>query len=307
MMPTPSEIVAAYELIEPHIRRTPCMDYELPDRTQITLKLELLQHAGSFKPRGAFFSVLSATEKPERLVAASGGSHGMAVAYAGLRLGIPTTIFVPTTAPAAKVSRLHAFGADVRLVGSTYAEAHEACLPEARRHGSLEIHAYDGSPTVTGQGTIGLEIEEQSEPDTILVACGGGGLMGGLASWFGRRAKIIAVEPETCPAYAAALAEDRPVPTRPSGIAADALGASTLGAVPWSAAKAAGVESLLVSDSDIAAARAHIWRSTRLVAEPGGATALAPLLSGAYVPADGERVTVIVCGSNTDPATLPMD
>ncbi|MDN5726273.1 MAG: pyridoxal-phosphate dependent enzyme, partial [Propionibacteriales bacterium] len=165
----------------------------------------------------------------------------------------------------------------------------------------------DSMPTVTGQGTIGIEVEEQSEPDTILVACGGGGLMGGVASWFGRRSTIIAVEPETCPTYAAALTAGHPVPTRPSGIASDSLGASTVGAVPWAAARAAGVQSLLVSDTDISAARSALWRSTRLVAEPGGATALAPLLTGAYRPADGERVTVIVCGSNSDPSTLPMD
>ncbi|TWP37915.1 threonine/serine dehydratase [Leekyejoonella antrihumi] len=307
MWPTRDDILAARGLIRTHIRRTPCMDLRLPSGRTIALKLELLQHTGSFKPRGAFTTVLSQEHPPSALVAASGGNHGMAVAYVGQRLGIPASIFVPETAPATKVARLHAYGARVHQVGNTFAEALTASREEAGRPGTLAIHAYDAMGTVTGQGTIGVEIEEQTSPDTVLVAVGGGGLIGGVASWFRDGARIVGVEPQTCNALNAALAASGPVQVNPTGVAADSLGASMLGEIAWEALQAASIRSVLVGDDDIAAARELLWRETRLVAEPGGATALAALLSGAYEPAYRERVTVIVCGSNCDPSDLPLE
>ena len=307
MVPTRDDILTARNLIRPHIRRTPCMDLRLPDGQVAALKLELLQHTGSFKPRGAFTTVLSQKQQPQTLVAASGGNHGLAVAYVGLRLGIPASIFVPETAPAPKVARLRSYGAQVHQVGSTFAEALDASQDEADRPGALSVHAYDAPGTVTGQGTIGVEISEQTSPDTVLVAVGGGGLIGGVASWFKEGTRIVGVEPRTCNALHAAQAAAGPVKVNPSGVAADSLGSSILGSIAWEALQAAGAMSVLVDDEDILAARELLWRETRLVAEPGGATALAALLSGAYRPARNERVTVIVCGSNSDPRDLPLD
>lgn len=307
MVPTRDEIITARDLVRPHLRRTPCLDYRLPNGDVVALKLELLQHTGSFKPRGAFATVLSQDEPPERLVAASGGNHGLAVAHVGNQLGIPASIFVPRTAPAAKVARLRSYGADVHQVGTRYAEALDASRHESERPGSLSVHAYDAPGTVRGQGTIGIEITEQSSPDTVLVAVGGGGLIGGVASWFRGTVNVVGVEPETCNALDAALTHGGPTQVDPTGIAADSLGASTLGEISWQAVQQTGVRSVLVSDDDIRAARELLWRDLRLVAEPGGATALAALVGGAYAPAYRERVTVIVCGGNSDPSDLPLD
>ncbi len=307
MVPTRDEILTARDLVRPHLRRTPCLDYRLPGGDVVALKLELLQHTGSFKPRGAFATVLSQESPPGRLVAASGGNHGLAVAHVGRRLGIPASIFVPRTAPEAKVARLRSYGADVHQVGQTYAAALEASRSEAQRPGSLSVHAYDAPGTIRGQATIGVEIAEQSSPDTVLVAVGGGGLIGGVASWFRGTVRVVGVEPRTCNALDAAMTHGGPTPVDPTGVAADSLGASRLGDLPWEAARQTGVRSVLVGDDDIRAARERLWRDLRLVAEPGGATALAALLSGAYTPAYRERVTVIVCGGNCDPGDLPLD
>jgi threonine dehydratase len=270
----------------------------------VVLKLELLQHTGSFKPRGAFTTVLSAGRRPDRLVAASGGNHGLAVAHVGRVLGIPARIVVPGTAPEIKVRRLRALGADVVQAGTTYAEALAESAEAAAGPGALGIHAYDAPGTVAGQGTVGRELEEQARPDTVLVAVGGGGLMGGVATWFDGTVRIVAVEPRTSNALHQALAAGRPVVTTPTGVAADSLGASTVGDIAFEVARRAGVESVLVDDAAVVDARAWLWREVRVAAEPGGAAALAALLSGAYVPAGGERVAVIVCGANADPATL---
>ncbi len=307
MVPTRDDILTARDLVRPHLRRTPCMDYRLPSGDVVALKLELLQHSGSFKPRGAFATVLSQPSPPELLVAASGGNHGLAVAHVGRKLGIPASIFVPSNAPETKVARLRSYGAQVHQAGATYAEALAASADEAGRPGALAVHAYDAIGTVTGQATIGVEIAEQSSPDTVLVAVGGGGLMGGVASWFRGNVNIVGVEPRTCNTLAEALEHGGPTTVDPSGIAADSLGASRLGGLAWEAAEAADVTSVLVSDEDIATARELLWRELRLAAEPGGATALAALLSGAYAPAYRERITVIVCGGNTDPGDLPLD
>ncbi len=303
-IPTREQIRAARELVDPHLRRTPVLDVELDSGHTVTLKLELLQHTGSFKPRGAFHCVLSAEQKPQRLVAASGGNHGLAVAYAGMTLGIPVEIFVPTTAPAVKVARLHTLGATVHQVGQRFSEALEASLAAAAEPGTLPIHAYEDLPTVIGQGTLAVELDEQTDNETVLVAVGGGGLIGGLASWWGQDKRIIAVEPEQCPTLHSAVEAGHPVSVQPGGCAMDALGPSLLGSIGFSAVQNADVTPLLVEDADIKAARQWLWRTARIAGEPGGVTALAALTSGAYRPRDGERITVIVCGANADPCDL---
>ena len=303
-MVTRSDVARAAELVRGRVRRTPVLEVDVPDCGAVVLKLELLQHTGSFKPRGAFTTVLSAGRRPDLLVAASGGNHGLAVAHVGRVLGIPARIVVPGTAPEIKVRRLRALGADVVQAGTTYAEALAESAEAAARPGALGIHAYDAPGTVAGQGTVGLELEEQARPDTVLVAVGGGGLMGGIATWFDGAVRIVAVEPRTSNALHQALAAGRPVATTPTGVAADSLGASTVGDIAFDVARRTGVESVLVDDSDVVDARAWLWREVRVAAEPGGAAALAALLSGAYVPDAGERVAVIVCGANADPATL---
>lgn len=301
--PSREHIEQARARIEGHVRRTPVVQVE-HDGHPLTLKLELLQHTGSFKPRGAFNSVLSASERPKVLVAASGGNHGLAVAHVGQALGIPAEIFVPRTAPEIKVARLRTLGARVHQGGERYAEALQASREMAQQPGALAVHAYDSLPTVTGQGTVGVELAKQAPSDTILVAVGGGGLIGGVTSWYVGSVRVIAVEPHGCPTLHSALAAGWPVPTNPSGLAADSLGASVIGDIGLAAAQATGVTSLLVGDDDIRAARQWLWREARVAAEPGGATALAAVLSGAYRPEPGERVSVIVCGGNADPGDL---
>ena len=303
-MVTRADVARAAELVRGRVRRTPVLEVDVPGCPAVVLKLELLQHTGSFKPRGAFATVLSAPLRPDLLVAASGGNHGLAVAHVGRELGIPARIVVPGTAPEIKVRRLRALGADVVPGGTTYAAALAVSAVAAARPGALGIHAYDAPGTVAGQGTVGLELEEQAHPDTALVAVGGGGLMGGVATWFDGAARIVAVEPRTTNALHQALISGRPVETTPTGVAADSLGASTVGDIAFEAARRTGVASVLVDDSAVVDARRWLWREVRVAAEPGGAAALAALLSGAYVPDDGERVAVIVCGANADPATL---
>ena len=306
-LPTYDDIRAAVALIAPWIRRTPILEVDVAGRP-VTLKLELFQHSGSFKARGAFTSVLSAPEPPTALVAASGGNHGLAVAHVGHRLGIPTRIFVPEAAPAVKVDAIAALGAEVDRVGSTYAEAFLASREAAERPGVLALHAYDSFGTVTGQGTLGVEIGQQvPDVDTVLLAVGGGGLCSGVTLGLaGSRpaARVVAVEPTTCPTLHDALAAGAPVDVQVGGVAADALGASRLGRIAFAAVTAHRTASLLVEDAAILEARRWLWREARVAAEPAGATALAAVLTGAYVPSDGERVCVVVCGGNADPAGL---
>ena len=306
--PSRADIAAAYAVVRPYLRRTPVIDVTVPDGRPVTLKLELLQHTGSFKPRGAFTSVLAVSERPRTLVAASGGNHGLAVAYVGRTLGIPARVFVPETAPAAKVSRLQALGAEVTQVGQVYADALLASAAAAAQPGAMALHAYDAPGTVTGQGTVGLELDEQCRADAVLVAVGGGGLIGGVASWFaGTGTRVVAVEPEGCDALSAALEAGHPVATRPTGVAVDSLGASTIGSLCFAVAQPTGMPAVRVPDDAIRAARTWLWRELRLAAEPGGATALAALLSGAWKPGPDERVAVVVCGANADPSDLPLD
>jgi threonine dehydratase len=306
--PTRGDITTARVLIDPFVRRTPVVDVSVPNGRRVALKLELLQHSGSFKPRGAFTNVLMADEPPRALVAASGGNHGLAVAHVGRTLGIPAHVFVPETAPKAKVARLRALRAEVTLAGQVYADALTASAAVATRSGTMTLHAYDALPTVTGQGTVGLELEEQCAPTTVLVAVGGGGLIAGIASWFaGTRVRVVGVEPQGCDALAAALDAGRPVATRPSGLAVDSLGATTIGSICFDVARRTGIESVRVTDDAIRAAREWLWREVRVAAEPGGAAALAALLSGAWEPDEDERVAVLVCGGNADPSDLPLD
>jgi threonine dehydratase len=304
-VPTYDDIRAAVAMIDPWVRRTPLLEVEAAGRP-VTLKLELLQHSGSFKARGAFHSVLSAAEQPAGLVAASGGNHGLAVAHVGARLGIPTRIFVPESAPAVKVDAIAALGAEVNRVGSTYAEAYLASREAAEQPGVLALHAYDSWATVTGQATLGVEIGQQlPDVDTVLVAVGGGGLGAGVTLGLaGARpgARVVAVEPTSCPTLHDALAADGPVDVQVGGVAADALGASRLGEIAYASLR--GTTSLLVEDDAIVEARRWLWREARVAAEPAGATALAALLTGGHVPDDGERVCVVVCGGNADPAGL---
>lgn len=303
-VPSRDDIARAAVAIAPHVRRTPVVEIGYGAGSRTHLKLELLQHAGSFKPRGAFTTVLAAPARPERLVAASGGNHGLAVAHVGRSLGIPAEIFVPVSAPVVKVDGLRALGAQVHLVGATFAEAYAASLEVAGAPGSLALHAYDAPGTVTGQGTLAVELEQDlPDLDTVVVAVGGGGLAGGVAAWFaGTSTRVVAVEPTGCPTLHEALAAGAPVDVAPSGVAADSLGASRIGAIGFAALRDA--TSVLVDGADVVEARRWLWRETRLLAEPGGAAAMAALLSGAYVPAPDERVAVVVCGGNSDPADL---
>lgn len=270
------------------------------------LKLESLQHAGSFKPRGALNRVLAAGRLPAAgLIAASGGNHGAAVAWVARALGVRAEIFVPAIASPAKIARLRDFGATVRVGGADYSEALAACEARRAESGALAIHAYDDTDVVAGAGTLAREFEQQvGALDSVLVAVGGGGLLGGLLAWWGERVRLVAVESAGCPTLHTALAAGRPVDVAVSGLVADSLGARCIGAICWQLVRQYPVSSLLVDDDAIRAAQRAFWRETRLVAEPGGATALAALLTGAYRPAPGERVGVIVCGGNADLAAL---
>ena len=298
------EVEEAVARIAGRVRLTPVMDLEVNGVT-VAAKLELLQHTGSFKPRGAFNRMLGEELPAAGVVAASGGNHGLAVAHVARTLGVPATIFIPEVTPPVKRERMVALGARVVVGGAIYDDALAASRLLVEETGALEVHAYDHPLTVAGQGTMGREILQQApDVDTILVAVGGGGLIAGVAAWVQDDASVISVEPEKIPAMARALEAGRPVEVGVSGIAADSLGAKAIGAVPFSIARRFVNEARLVSDEAIREAQRFMWQTTHLVVEPGGATALAALLSGAYRPGAGERVVVVVCGSNTDPGSV---
>jgi threonine dehydratase len=302
---TRADIEAAARRIAGHVRTTPVMEAE----AGLWLKLEQTQHTGSFKPRGAFNRLLSAVESgalPQSgVIAASGGNAGLAMAYAAATLRVPAEVYVPTTAPEVKVRKLTALGADVRQVGEIYRDAYDAARKRAAETGALLCHAYDQPEICAGQGTLGLELLGQTRGvDTILIAVGGGGLMAGVATAVEGRARVVAVEPERIPTLHTALRAGAPVDVEVSGIAADSLGASRIGDIAFDVAVRARVESVLVGDEDIARARRDLWDRRRLVVEHGTAAALAALATGAYRPAPGERVAVVLCGANTDPAEL---
>jgi threonine dehydratase len=303
-----SDIAAAAARISGFVRHTPLLcltGAELGLGFPVTLKLELLQHAGSFKPRGAFNRLLSAELPAAGVIAASGGNHGAAVAYAARALGATAEIFVPELTPGTKVARIASYGAHVVQIGATYAEALAASRHRQTETGALEVHAYDHPDVLAGQGTVGREFEHDAPDLThILVATGGGGLIGGIAGWYAGSAAVISVEPEGCPALHDALQSGRPVEAPVGGLAADSLGARQVGGLMFPVAQAYVAGALLVSDAAIGAAQRLIWDRMRLIAEPGGATALAALLCGAFVPPAGARVGVLVCGANTDPGKV---
>jgi threonine dehydratase len=303
-----SHIAAAATRVAGYIRHTPLLcltGAELDLACPVTLKLELLQHAGSFKPRGAFNRLLSASLPTAGVIAASGGNHGAAVAYAARALGARAEIFVPSLTPAAKIARIASYGAQVVQTGATYAEALAASRERQVETGALEVHAYDHPDVLAGQGTVGREFEADAPDLThILVATGGGGLIGGIAAWYAGSAAVISVEPENCPALHDALKAGRPIEAPVSGLAADSLGARQVGSLMLPIAQAHVAAAVLVPDAAIAAAQRMIWDRMRLIAEPGGATALAALLCGAFMPPDGARVGVLVCGANADPTKV---
>ena len=294
----------ASRLIAPYVRRTPVLessgsDFGLP-AFSISFKLELLQHAGSFKTRGAFNNMLTRQVGTAGVAAASGGNHGAAVAYAAMRLGKPATIFIPTVSSQAKVERIRSYGARLEIIGDLYNEALAACQQYVAESGAMGIHAYDQVETLRGAGTVGLEYEQQCpQLDTLLVACGGGGLIGGIAAWYQGRVKLVSVEPEAAPTLSMAMAAGKPVEAPASGIAADSLAPKQVGDLMFPIAQRFVKECVLVSDEAIVASQKAIWDVLRLATEPGGAAAFAALLSGRYVPAPGERVGVLLCGSNT--------
>lgn len=300
----PLAIEQAEKLIRPYVRRTPLLevdgaDFALPiDR--LSFKLEFLQHTGSFKARGAFFNLLSRNIPAAGVVAASGGNHGAAVAYAAQRLGVPAAIFVPDVASPAKIAQIRSYGADLKIGGDRYAEALAASEAWVMKTGALPIHAFDQVETIRGQGTVGLEFEQQApDLDTLLVAVGGGGLIAGIAAWYQRRVKVIGIEPSAAPTLTRALAAGEPIDTEAGGIAADSLAPRRVGALVYPIAARFVAGTVLVEDADIIEAQKTLWRVLRIVAEPGGAAAFAALSGGAYRPEPAERVGVLLCGANT--------
>jgi threonine dehydratase len=301
---TRDDIAAAYRLVRPHIRRTPVLeadggDFGL-DPIPLTFKLELTQHAGSFKTRGAFANLLMRKVPAAGVAAASGGNHGVAVAYAAMKLGIPAKIFVPTISSPAKIARIRDYGADLVVGGERYADALAASEAWLAQSGALAVHAFDQMETLLGQGGIGLELEEQApDLDTLLVAVGGGGLIGGIAAWYAGRVKVVGVEPEAAPTLERALAAGRPVDAEAGGIAADSLAPRRVGQLMFPIAQRHVARVVLVTDDAIQQAQKALWATMRIVAEPGGAAAFAAILSGRYRPQPGERVGVLVSGGNT--------
>jgi threonine dehydratase len=301
---TRERIAEAEPLIRPYLRHTPVVsvdlaDFGLPPRP-IALKLECLQHSGSFKARGAFMNLLTRPAPPAGVVAASGGNHGAAVAYAAMRLQTPATVFVPSAASSAKIARIRGYGANLVIAGERYADALAASEVFVKENEALGIHAFDQPETLLGQGTVGLEIEADCpDIDTLLVAVGGGGLIGGVAAWFDGRIRIVAVEPEESPTLHRAFAAGHPVDAETGGVAADSLAPKRVGELMFPIAQRFIERSVLVSDDDIRAAQRALWEAVRVVAEPGGAAAFAALLSGKYVAAPRERIAVLVCGANT--------
>ncbi|WP_372886998.1 threonine/serine dehydratase [Shimia sp.] len=300
------DIRAAAARIEGHVQKTPVVTVTgFGLGYPLQLKLEQMQHTGTFKARGAFNTLLSQDVPAAGLVAASGGNHGAAVAYAAHRLGHRARIYVPEMAGPAKVALIREAGADLVVVPGAYSDALEQALAYEAETGAMQIHAYDAPATVAGQGTCAMEWEDQGlDADTLLVAVGGGGLIGGTMAWLDGSRHVVAVEPETSCALNAALKAGEPVDVEVSGVAANALGARRIGQICFDLAQSTGADSLLVDDDAIIRAQAALWRETRQLVEPAGATALAALMSGAYRPAPGEKVAVLICGANVAPDPL---
>ncbi len=298
------EIIQTERLIRPHVRRTPIIEVDAAEfglaAAHLTFKLELLQYAGSFKTRGAFANLLTREIPQTGVVAASGGNHGAAVAYASLKLGIPAKIFVPVISSPAKVQRIRDYRAELVVTGDRYADALAASEVWAEQSGALSIHAFDQPETLLGQGTIGLEIEEQSRDiDTLLVAVGGGGLIAGIAAWFRGSVRVVGVEPESAPTLTMALKAGGPVDAPAGGIAADSLAPRRVGTLVYPIAKRHVDHVVLLPDDAIRRAQLALWETLRVVAEPGGAAAFAALISRRYEPRPGEHVGILLSGGNT--------
>ncbi len=307
---TRSDIADVHRLIAPHIRVTPILQVPGSEfglsTVPLTLKLEQLQCAGSFKARGAFANLLLRPVTSAGVVAASGGNHGVAVAYAARQVGCPARIFVPTISAPAKIDRIRSYGAELCIAGSTYDDALANSEAWAAESGALKVHAFNQRETLLGQGTVALELAGQAgDIDTVLVAVGGGGLIGGIAACYRRAVRVIGVEPRTAPTMTMALETGHPVEAPIGGIAADSLAPKRVGELTFSIARDFVDRIILVEDEAIARAQRMLWEVTRIVAEPGGAAAFAALTSGAYQPAADERVAVIICGGNTDVVKLP--
>jgi threonine dehydratase len=313
-------IEANYAVIRPHVRRTPVIevdgaDFELAGAqaqsiasaqarslagVTVVFKLEFLQHGGSFKARGAFTHLLTRTIPDAGVVAASGGNHGAATAFAAMRCGKRATIFVPSVASPAKIEQIRAYGAELRIEGDRYADALAASEAFARASGALPVHAYDQVDTLLGQASVALEFEQQAcDLDAVLVAVGGGGLIGGMAAWYRGATRLVAVEPRNAPTLAAALEAGAPVDAPVSGVAADSLGARRVGELMYPLARQFVDAALLVDDDTIVEAQRARWKALRIAVEPGGAAAFAALLGGALECEAGQRIGVVLCGANT--------
>ena len=301
-----SDISRVHDIIAPYIRHTPVLHVNGSDGGldpfPLTLKLEFMQHAGSFKARGAFANLLTRPIPPSGVVAASGGNHGVAVAYAAMRLGIPAKIFVPTVASPAKIARIRAYGADVVVTGERYADALEASERYVAQSRAMPVHAYDQTETLLGQGTLARELADQvPKATTLLIAVGGGGLIGGVAAWFaGERLRLIGVEPVEAPTLTQALKAGRPVDAPAGGVAADSLAPRRVGELMFPIAQLHVDRVVLVEDDDIVRAQDVLWDVFRLAVEPGGAAAFAAILSKRYTPSSDEHVVVVLCGANTE-------
>lgn len=304
--PSRDDIAHAYSLIKGHIRKTPMFEVDgssLGFANPIQLKLELFQHSGSFKARGAFYNLLSRSIPGAGVAAASGGNHGAAVAHAAHQLNIPAHIFVPEISSPAKISKIRKAGAEVIIDGARYADALNNCEIYQSKTGAIGLQAYDSFETICGQGTLGLELEGQLKEDPVdtwLVAVGGGGLISGMASWFGKSAKIIGIEPANASALHQALEAGNVVDVDVSGIAADSLGAKRCGELVFEIASRLVDDTILLPDEAIAEAQASLWSDYRLATEAGGAAAFAALQSGAYRPEKDEKIGIILCGSNVE-------
>jgi threonine dehydratase len=301
---TRENIEATHRIIESHIRRTPVVevdgaDFGLPG-VVLVFKLEFLQHAGSFKARGAFTNMLTRDVPAAGVVAASGGNHGAATAFAAMRSGRHATIFVPSVASPAKIAQIREYGADLRVGGDRYADALAASEAFVRDSGALAVHAYDQVETLLGQGTLALEFEQQApDLDAVLVAVGGGGLIGGMAAWYRGKTRLVAVEPSAAPTLAMALAAGEPVDAPAGGIAADSLAPKRVGTLMFPLAQQFVDRAVLVEDDSIVRAQQALWKTLRIVAEPGGAAALAAVLGGRFTVEPGQRIGVVLCGANT--------
>ena len=298
------QIARCEKLIRPYIRRTPVINIDAADiglpSGRLCLKLELFQHSGSFKARGAFANLLTREVPAIGVVAASGGNHGAAVAYAAMKLKVPAKIFIPGVCSPAKMQRIRDYGADLVIEGDLYADALAASEAWAQQTGAMQVHAFDQTETMLGQGTIGIELDEQApDIDTLLVSVGGGGLITGLAAWYAGRIKVIGVEPLASPTLTKALQAGHPVDAEAGGLAADSLAPRRVGDRVFPIAQKLVHDTVLVADEAIHQAQKVLWRALRIVAEPGGAAAFSALSSGAYRPQPGERVAVIVSGGNT--------